>query len=346
MISTRELAELAGVSQSTISRCLNDHPSISFETKERVRKLALQYGYVENKKGKRQLLTQKRRTIGILVTSRPFFDDLFINYTLNLLMLKAAEKNYYTIPLPLSTQEPGGLEKLKDLVRMNIVDSFIILHRHFDQALHQYLKDIGIPHIYLLHCARNSYQAVDIVDSDNYAGGYMGTQHLISNGHKDILTLTCPYREYEDRTQGYRQALLENGIPYREELVLTVDADYESAYRMIRQKLPLIRQTTAIYVQSDILCMGVINALQDAGLQIPRDISIVGSDGYTLGSIVHPQFDSVAHPISELTELTVARLTEMTERKHQQTPRQIILRPYIIERGSVKKLSPASQERG
>ena len=56
MISTRELAELAGVSQSTISRCLNDHPSISFETKERVRKLALQYGYVENRKGKKSLL--------------------------------------------------------------------------------------------------------------------------------------------------------------------------------------------------------------------------------------------------------------------------------------------------
>ena len=181
MISTRELAELAGVSQSTISRCLNDHPSISFETKEMVRKLALQYGYVENRKGKKSLLSGKRRTIGILVTGRPFFDDLFINYTLNLLMTKAAEKNYYTIPMPLSTHEEGGLEKLRDLIRLNIVDSFIILHRHFDQELHQYLKDIGIPHIYLLHCARNSYQAVDIVDSDNCAGGYLGTQHLISH---------------------------------------------------------------------------------------------------------------------------------------------------------------------
>ena len=103
MISTRELAELAGVSQSTISRCLNDHPSISYETKERVRKLALQYGYVDRPKGRKALLSKQRRTIGILITGRPFFDDLFINYTLNLLMTKAAEKNYYTIPLPLST---------------------------------------------------------------------------------------------------------------------------------------------------------------------------------------------------------------------------------------------------
>lgn len=336
MISTRELAELAGVSQSTISRCLNDHPSISFETKERVRKLALQYGYVENRKGKKALLSDKRRTIGILVTGRPFFDDLFINYTLNLLMTKAAEKNYYTIPLPLSTHEEGGLEKLRDLIRLNIVDSFIILHRQFDQALHQYLQDIGIPHIYLLHCSRNSYQAVNIVDSDNYAGGYLGTQHLITHGHKNIITVTCPWREFEDRTGGYRQALAENGLSYREDFILTVNASYESAYRTVQANQRLFSKATAVYVQSDILTLAVANALQDAGFQIPQDISIIGSDGYELGAISHPRFDSVAHPIAELVELAISRLIEISERKNQ-TPRQIILRPYIIERNSVRR---------
>jgi DNA-binding LacI/PurR family transcriptional regulator len=261
-------------------------------------------------------------------------DGKFINYTLNLLMTKAAEKNYYTIPLSLSSREEGGLEKLRDLIRLNIVDSFIILHRHFDQELHQYLQDIGIPHIYLLHCSRNSYQAVDIVDSDNYAGGYLGTQHLISHGHKDIITVTCPHREFEDRTNGYRQALLENDIPYREDFILTVDTTYASAYQAIRENLKRIRRATAIYVQSDILTLGVANALQDAGLRIPEDFSIIGSDGYELGIISRPQLDSVAHPIGELVELSLSRLIDISEKK-QQTPRQIILRPYVIQRGSV-----------
>ena len=338
MISTRELAELAGVSQSTISRCLNDHPSISFETKERVRKLALKYGYVEHGKGKKALLSGKRRTIGILVTGRPFFDDLFINYTLNLLAAEAAEKNYYTIPLPICTQEEGGLEKLRDLIRLNIIDSFIILHREFDEALHQYLKEIGIPHVYLLHCSRNSFEAVDIVDSDNYAGGYLGTRHLISHGHKNIITFTCPWREFEDRTNGYRQALRENGIMPREDFVLTGDCTYDSAYRLASENKSLIEQATAIYVQSDIMAVGVINALQDAGFHIPEDISIVGSDGYDLGVLSHPQFDSVAHPISELVDLAISRLVEIAGKSQPQMPRQIILRPYVIERGSVSTI--------
>ena len=85
MISTRELAELAGVSQSTISRCLNDHPSISFETKERVRKLALQYGYVENRKGKKSLfnLLPFNNNIFLIVA----FDFYFIDSNLHVAML-------------------------------------------------------------------------------------------------------------------------------------------------------------------------------------------------------------------------------------------------------------------
>lgn len=338
MISTRELAELAGVSQSTISRCLNDHPSIPFETKERVRKLALKYGYVEHGKGRRSLLSGKRRTIGVLVTGRPFFDDLFINYTLNMLIRKASEKNYYMIPLPLSTQEEGGIERLRDLIRLNMIDSFIILHREFDEELHRYLNELGIPHIYLLHCSRNSFEDVDIVDSDNCAGGYLGTRHLISYGHKNILTFTCPWREFEDRTNGYRQALSESVIPFREDFILTGDCSYESAYDLTTEHLDLISQVTAIYVQSDIMTTGVIHALLDNGFHVPDNISIVGSDGYDLGSMWHPKFDSVAHPIGELADLALSRLTEIAERKQPQTPRQITLRPRVIERGSVKKL--------
>ncbi len=338
LISTRELAELAGVSQSTISRCLNDHPSISFETKEKVRKLAMKYGYAEHKRGRKVLLSGKRKTIGILFTDNPFFDDLFINYTINLLMRKAADKNYYTIPLSLSTSEDGGMEKLRELIRLNIVDGFVILQREFDDELHEYFSEIGMPHIYLLHCSRNSFEAVDIVDSDNYAGGYLGTKHLISKGHKNILTLTCAWREFEDRTNGYRQALAENGLPLRDDFILTSGCNYQSAYNTVINNLNLFSQATAVYVQSDIMTAGVINALQNSGLKIPQDISVVGSDGYDLGTMYCPQFDSVAHPLSDLVKLTISRLVEIIGRTRPQTPQQITLRPYVIERASVREI--------
>ncbi|MBQ2923911.1 MAG: LacI family DNA-binding transcriptional regulator [Tyzzerella sp.] len=338
MISTSELAKLAGVSQSTISRCLNDHPSISFETKERVQKLALQYGYVEQKRGKKTFFTGEHKVIGILVEDRPFFDDLFINYTIGKLISKASKKNYYTIRLPISSQEVGSMERLKEFLRLNLIDGFIIMHRRFDEEIHEYLNELGIPHVYLLHCSRNSFEAVDMIDTDNYAGGYLGTKHLIEHGHKNIITLTCPWREFEDRTNGYLHALEEAGIEVNRRFVLMGECSYQSAYEITSKNLDLFRSATAIYVQSDIMTTGVVNALQHHGIRIPEDISIVGTDGYELGTFSNPQFDSVAHPISELTDLAVSRLIEKLGRTKPQSPRQIILRPYIVERSSVKSV--------
>ncbi len=335
MISTSELAKLAGVSQSTISRCLNDHPSISYETKERVQKLALQYGYVEQKRGKKTFFSGEHKVIGILVEDRPFFDDLFINYTISRLISKASKKNYYTIRLPISSQEVGSMERLKEFLRLNLIDGFIIMHRRFDEEIHNYLEELGIPHVYLLHCSRNSFEAVDMIDTDNYAGGYLGTKHLIDKGHRNIMTLTCPWREFEDRTNGYLHALSEAGIESNKRFVLMGECSYQSAFEITQKNIHLFREASAVYVQSDIMTAGVINALQQNGLRIPDDISVVGSDGYDLGIVSNPPFDSVAHPISELADLAISRLIENIGKIKKQSPRQIILRPYIIERKSV-----------
>ena len=339
MISTSELAKLAGVSQSTISRCLNDHPSISYETKERVRKLALKYGYVEHKKGRKTLFSGKHRVIGILVEDRPFFDDLFINYTINRIIGKTSAKNYYTLRLPISSREEGSMDRLREFLKINMIDGFIIMHRHFDEEIHEYLTEMGIPHVYLLHCSRNSFEAVDMIDTENYVGGYLGTKHLIEHGHREIITLTCPWREFEDRTSGYREALLESGIAPNEDNILMGECSYKNAYDLTSKNIKLFSKATAVYVQSDIMTVGVVNALQHNGFKIPEDISVIGTDGYDLGVISNPRFDSVAHPISELTDLAISRLVELISSSKPQTPRQIILRPYIIERDSVKNIS-------
>ena len=83
---------------------------------------------------------------------------------------------------------------------------------------------------------------------------------------------------------------------------------------------------------------GVIHGLYELGLSVPGDISVVGSDGYALGTMSCPQFDSVAHPILELVDLALARLMEIAGTSRPQSPRQIILRPYVIERASVRHI--------
>lgn len=337
VISTRELASLAGVSQSTISRCINDHPAISAETKERVRKLAKEHGYLIQKKRKKTILSSKRKAIGIMLTSQPFFDDLFINHVMNLLYNKIESENYYAIPLLNYTTQTGSIEKLRDLIRLNIMEGFIIINREYDEELNTYLNELGLPHVYLLHCSRNSFESIDIIDSDNYCGGYLGTKHLLDNGHRNIMTITSPWREFEDRTTGYNKALAEYGVETNSNYVLCASCTYNDAYRLIQDNLGMLETVTAIYAQSDLMAFGAINALKDHGFQVPEDISVVGSDGYELGLMCRPQLDSVAHPINDLVELAVNHLTEIAGSSGKQIPRQLIVRPYVITRGSVAK---------
>jgi LacI family transcriptional regulator len=329
MISTREIAALAGVSQATVSRSLNDHPAIAMETKERVRKIARENGYAE------QLRDKKAKTIGILMTGKPFFDDLFINYTTNILIQKISAKNHNALPLFGYSSQNNSKEKLRDLLRQGFLEGFIILARDYDEEIHQYLNDVGMPHVYLLHYSRDSVDSIDIVDSDNFSGGYLGTKHLLDYGHRHILTMTSPWREFLDRTSGYRKALSEYGAEIRDDWVLTEECTFQGGYRLIKNNRNLLRQVSAIYAQSDILAFGAIQALKDEGIQVPEDISIIGSDGYELGLYCRPQLDSVAHPIDELTELAVNRLMEMDN--GFQAPRCQILRPYVIHRDSVQQ---------
>lgn len=238
------------------------------------------------------------------------------------------------------------MEKLRDFLKLNIIDGFIIMHRNFDEEIHRYLSEIGIPHLYLLRCSRNSFEAVNIVDADNYVGGYLGTKHLLNHGHRNILTLTCPWREFEDRTSGYRHALFEKRIPVKEDFILAGECSYTSAYNLITEHIHLFQPTnaqpnaavTAIYAQSDILAIGAINALQHHGLGIPEHVSVVGSGGYELATLANPQFDSVSHSTMELVDLAITRMIEIISNTHLQTPRQILLSPYVIERHSVRTL--------
>jgi DNA-binding LacI/PurR family transcriptional regulator len=119
---------------------------------------------------------------------------------------------------------------------------------------------------------------------------------------------------------------------------LVGDGSIKSAYDLISTNKKIVKQITAIYAQTDLMAFGAIQALNDLGLTVPGDVSVIGSDGYELGLICRPCFDSVAHPIQELTELTVNRLLEMGESSYPQAPRRQILRPYVIHRESVRRI--------
>ncbi|WNX86156.1 LacI family DNA-binding transcriptional regulator [Agathobaculum sp. NTUH-O15-33] len=338
MISTRELAKLAGVSQATVSRCLNDRPGISAETKELVRTLAKQHGYVVRNKNKRTICTNKRKAIGVLQMSHHAFDDHFIKQLLSILYKTIEQENYYAIPL-LDFCGEQGIQQLKDLIKLELVEGFIIVNREYDAKVDEYFNQIGIPHVYLIFFGRNSSEQVSLVDTDNYLGGYIASKHLLELGHRHIVALSAPWDEFHDRLAGYQKALNEYQAPFEPSYILTCDdCRYEEGYRVVTENLALFEQATAVYGMCDVLALGALNALKDHGFRIPEDISVIGYDGLDIGQLCRPELTSVAQPFQELAHFSVAKLLEISNAPKKKTIQaKTFLPPALIERQSTSR---------
>lgn len=348
MISTRKLAELAGVSQSTISRCLNDSHQISFETKERIRTLARENGYIIKKKHTKTICSSSRKVIGVLVMRHGFFEDLFLNQVLCELYSIIENENYYAMPL-LDFYGVNGTERLHDLLSLGIFEGLIIINRKYDEVIDQYLSSIGLPHVYLIYHLRKTAKQSHIIDTDNFAGGYLATKHLIDLGHRRIATITSPLDEYSDRTAGYKAALNEANIKYDSELVFLAGVNYQSYYDIIRLKTDVFQDTTALFSQFDIGAFGAITALTDAGYHVPDDVSVIGFDGLDVGTMFRPTLTTIKQPYHDLAMQTVERLIQLSNTPNFRADGKVYLRPELVLRESTlpfEKTSPRIKKDG
>jgi LacI family transcriptional regulator len=338
MISTRELARLAGVSQSTISRSLNDRPEISVDTKEKIRTLAKQHGFIVQRKAKKTLLTSKRKAIGVLLMSYHIFDDLFLKQLVSMLYGMIENENYYAMPL-LDFRGAGGIQKIRDLFKLGLIEGFIIVNREYDAEMDRYLTEIGIPFVYLIFFGRNSSKQVNTVDTNNFLGGYLATQHLLDLGHKSIITISSYWGEFDDRTAGYRTALQERGIEFRQNYVLIGNCHYADGYELTRSNLALFSDATAIFGQCDLLAIGAMNALQDNGIKVPDDISVIGFDGMEIGNICRPELTSIAQPFEDLAKVAVEKLLDIVNTPGKKSVQaKTFLQPHLVIRESTRSI--------
>lgn len=333
MITTRELAKLAGVSQSTVSRSLNDNPGVDPMIKERVRSIAKEHGYVYEGKGKKKLRVLNRKFIGIVMLRNiSFLDNFFLNQISSLLIAAVENSNYHAVMIQ-ECYGYQGVSKLNDLMKLNVFDGFIIVNQQYDEILPRHLKDMKIPYILLIYHNRLDDKKDNVIDTDNYLGAYMATEHLIKLGHKRIIALTTSLAEHNDRMQGYREALTDNGLEYDPKLVLSTDCNYNAAYRVTLERIKTFRSATACFAQFDLGVLGICNALKKNGINVPKDFSIVGFDDLDISKIFDPALTTIKQPLEQLTELAVNELISSINSGNLINP-CVYLKPELIERDS------------
>ncbi|BDU51510.1 LacI family DNA-binding transcriptional regulator [Haliovirga abyssi] len=337
MITIKDIAKVAGVSHSTVSRSLNDSNQISEKTKNKIKKIAEEMGFEFNLNA-RSLNTQKTNTLGIIVPE--FFGDIRIEVFFGKMLgylLREIEKEGYTSRIEYAKNSLDKKSNIQKMIQSRRIDGLIIIHENILEDEFEFLSEKDFPVIFLHHKPELFFDKnINYIGTDNYKGGYMATEYLINKGHEKIATLTwdCLGIEQAERTNGYIAALNSNGIKVNEKIIFKTDLSFEENYNIIEKNIDIFKEVTAVFAQTDLSALAVIEALKNNGISVPKDVSVIGYDDIEFGKFFKPYLTTIHQPIEEIVKESVKTLIDIIMTKKNKSIKKVF-EPYLVERDTV-----------
>ena len=330
---SQDVAELAGVSRTTVSFVLNDVPGvkISEETRKRVLRAARQLNYYPTAAA-RSLASGKTRRIGLVLGEgqKRLAADAFLPTFLQGITASLHQRGYLLV-LQMAEDVPSH-EAYVRLIREQQVDGLIISGPRSDDPLLSLLADDRFP--LLLH-GRLDDCHLPWVDVDNKAGAYQAVTHLVGLGHRRIGFISnapLSYAGAQGRYAGYRQALTEHDIPLEDSLMRSAAFLPETGRSAMEELLALPERPTAVFVASDVVAIGVMGAIQSSGLTIPDDMAVVGFDDIFLAAHTQPPLTTIRVPAYGLGWTSAEVLVALIEGEEEVSA--VTLETELVIRGS------------
>lgn len=294
-ITIFDVAGEAGVSYSTVSRVVNNKSNVNPETRERVLRAMAQLGYVGNVPA-RSLAGGSARVIGLLV------DHLNTSYMGEIIrgIDEALEANNYNLMLYTTHQRKTKESAYVTKLTRNFADGLLLILPRNEKAYIETLYQRRFPHVLIDY--QGSNQHVPSVMTTNRKGAYDGSTYLIELGHRRIgfITGTMEFGCAQERLAGYQAALADHGIAFDPNLVCEGDFLQTQGYHCTQRLLSLADPPTALFVSNDVMAFGAMEAARERGLQLPRDLSIIGFDDIPEANHVHPPLTTVRQPLEEM----------------------------------------------
>ncbi len=296
-----EVASAAGVSIATVSHVINNTRFVSEETKRKVFRAMEELDYRPNSVA-RSLRSQKSNTIGLVVPILPSDTSNFFFMTVAQGIQNTLKKHGYHLLLSNNTTEE--LEDEKEQIKLfnsKLIDGLIIASIAEEV---EYLNDIvGTDYPVVFIDRRPKGYGGDCILADGYGGSYNAVQTLIQKGHSRIGLITgeLGITTSNERFEGYKNALADNGITFDSSMIRVAESSYESGYESARDLLN-IHRITALFIANNVLTMGAMGYIQERQLKVPEQLAIIGFDDYDWTKITTPPLTVIRQPSYELGE--------------------------------------------
>lgn len=328
-LTIRDIARLAGVSKSTVSRVLNSHPNVDSETRERILNVMREHGFIPNAAAT-GLAKGHSRLIGFLVPA------LTWELVADVLQGAAAilEDTQYEIILYSASPEKDFSQVIDRMLSTNMaVGILALLHMQSPQHLVE-LHNQGLPVVLINHVA--THVELPQVYVDNVEASYTAIRHLLDTGHRRIgFILGLPeFQCTHDRYEGYCKALSEAGIPLDPTLVLQGDYQCEGGSECAHRFFSMSEPPTAIFASNDLTAYGVLEAANEQGVQIPQDMALIGFDDIPPSAHMQPALTTVHQPFREMGRSAAQLLLTMIHQRESLSTEQQISQHSVDEQST------------
>ena len=329
-MNLEQIAKLSGVSRSTVSRVINNDPNVSVVTREKVMQVVKRVNYTPNAAA-RGLAAGRTHVVGLVIPmgvaalfTDPYFPILIQGVS------SACNAREYSVMLWLAEPEYER-RMIRQIMYSGLVDGVIVSSMLLNDSLVQALSDGDLP--FMLVGRHPTDTHASYVDADNIGGAREAVTHLLRLGRARVATITGPQNMIAgaDRLAGYLAALRDRGVISDPGLIVEGDFTEAGGYRAMQQLLS--RRLDAVFAASDIMAIGALRALREAGLRVPEDVAVVGFDDLPQSARTEPPLTSVRQPIYRLGATAVDSLLDLFEYPDS-SPRRIVLPTELVVRAS------------
>ena len=338
-MNIKDIARLAGVGVSTVSRVINDHPDVKDETREKVKKIIKESNYIPNNSA-RILKKNNTKNIGVLVKGvfNPFFAEM-----INVIGSKITEKGYTMILQQNDYKTEEDIDGLIAFAKEKRLQGVICLGGNFLNVNDESISPLDIPvvltSVNTIYKSEENKHKFSSIGIDNVFAAKELTNYLIKKGHKNIAIILGDKNDVGIswlRLEGYKKAIFENNLKYLEENIFIGNYEYEGAYNVAKKIINERKDITAIFAISDIMAVGAAKAIIDSGLKVGDDISVAGFDGMDITKYYNPEITTVKQPNKKMAISSVDLIFDLLLKKKQN--KHIIFETKIIERKSCKDI--------
>lgn len=327
-LTIRDIASKSGVSVATVSRVINESELVRSETKKKVLKVIKENNYTPNLLA-RAFSKSKSETIGLIIPPESnMFSDFFAE------MLRGIESaaRMYNFDLLLKTSNPSNYHQYFEMKKC---DGLLLITPVLDDPGIRMLEKKDFPMV-LINSVSNHISYVDV---DNVNGAFKAVEHLAKMGHKriGIINGILEGANGQDRFRGYKFALDKYNIPQDKDLIKLGDYSTGSGMLKMNELLALPNRPTAVFVANDLMAIGALRVIKEAGLQVPKDMAVVGYDDLVLAEISVPPLTSVRQPIFDLGKEAVRLLVSQMEQGKKSLQKVVLETELIVRESSVGK---------